>query len=135
MNEKGNRRNIAKVAFVLVLGAVAPMLDTTMTNVALNTIMNDLNSSVDIVQWVTTGYVLALGVIVLFTGWAADRFNGKKLYLVGMLIFLAGSLISGIATNIGVLIGGRLIQGAGSGDCYLFSIDVNCTCGWWEKFR
>ncbi|MCC7666329.1 MDR family MFS transporter [Liquorilactobacillus satsumensis] len=115
MNEKGNRRNIAKVAFVLVLGAIAPMLDTTMTNVALNTIMNDLNSSVDIVQWVTTGYVLALGVIVLFTGWAADRFNGKKLYLVGMLIFLAGSLISGIATNIGVLIGGRLIQGAGSG--------------------
>ncbi|WP_338417445.1 MFS transporter, partial [Oenococcus oeni] len=98
-----------------MLGAIAPMLDTTMTNVAINTIMNDLNSSVDVVQWVTTGYILSLGITVLFTGWASDRFSGKNLYIAGIILFLIGSIFSGIASNIDILIIGRLIQGAGSG--------------------
>ncbi|MDN6968012.1 multidrug efflux MFS transporter [Oenococcus sp. UCMA 17063] len=115
MNKENNRHEIVKIAFILILGAIAPMLDTTMTNVAINTIMNDLNSSVDIVQWVTTGYILSLGITVLFTGWAADRFSGKNLYIAGIILFLIGSIFSGIASNIDILIIGRLIQGAGSG--------------------
>lgn len=115
MSKNKKQFSIASVAFILVLGALAPMLDTTMTNVAINTIMNDLHSSVNMVQWVTTGYVLALGLCVLITGWAIERLSGKTLYFIGITIFLVGSIISGMANSITVLIIGRLIQGAGSG--------------------
>lgn len=109
------QENFTSTAMVLVLGAIAPMLDSTMTNVAINTIMRELHSSVDLVQWVTTGYVLALGIMVLFTGWAVERFAGKPLYLLGTVVFLAGSLLSGSAGDITMLLIGRLIQGAGAG--------------------
>ncbi|KRL05135.1 MDR family MFS transporter [Liquorilactobacillus oeni] len=109
------KNSLASIAFVLIFGAIAPMLDTTMTNIAINTIMDDLNTSVGTAQWVTTGYVLTLGIVILFTGWAVDKFDGKKLYINGLLIFLVGSIISGIANNITILMIGRMIQGAGSG--------------------
>lgn len=113
--QKEKPRSVISVAIVLVLGALAPMLDTTMTNVAINTIMNDLHSSVDMVQWVSTGYVLALGLCVLITGWAVEKISGKTLYFIGIIVFLIGSIISGMANSIQILIIGRLIQGAGSG--------------------
>lgn len=109
------KNSLAKIAMILIVGAVAPMLDTTMTNIAISTIMNDLNATVSAAQWVTTGYVLMLGIVILFTGWAVDKFSGKKLYIAGLLLFLAGSIVSGMATNIPILMLGRLIQGAGSG--------------------
>ena len=52
------------IALILVLAAIAPMLDTTMTNVAVNTIMKDFGASVESIQWVSTAYVLALGIVV-----------------------------------------------------------------------
>ena len=107
--------SVVKVAILLVIGAIAPMLDTTMTNVAINTIMKDLNSSVNMVQWVTTSYILALGIVVPIAGWMVDHFSGKKIYLTSLLVFLIGSIISGISTDIKMLIIGRIIQGAGAG--------------------
>ncbi|WP_125762783.1 MDR family MFS transporter [Companilactobacillus hulinensis] len=107
--------SVVKVAILLVIGAIAPMLDTTMTNVAINTIMKDLNSSVNMVQWVTTSYILALGIVVPIAGWMVDHFSGKKIYLTSLLVFLIGSIISGVSTDINMLIIGRIIQGAGAG--------------------
>lgn len=114
MTEK-KERSFTSIATILVLGAIAPMLDSTVTNVGINTIMNSLHSSVNTIQWVTTAYVLALGIMVLFTGWAADRFSGKTLYIAGLSVFLAGSIISGVAGSVTVLLVGRIIQGAGAG--------------------
>lgn len=114
MTEK-KERSFTSIATILVLGAIAPMLDSTVTNVGINTIMNALHSSVNTIQWVTTAYVLALGIMVLFTGWAADRFSGKTLYIAGLSVFLAGSIISGVAGSVTVLLVGRIIQGAGAG--------------------
>jgi len=91
------------------------MLDTTMTNVAINTIMHDLNSTVDHVQWVTTSYILALGIVVPITGWASEHFSGKALYISGLVAFVLGSIVSGLATSINLLIIGRIIQGAAAG--------------------
>lgn len=82
MTEK-KERSFTSIATILVLGAIAPMLDSTVMNVGINTIMTALHSSVNTIQWVTTAYVLALGIMVLFTGWAADRFSGKSLYVAG----------------------------------------------------
>lgn len=110
-----DHRSVVKVAIILVLGAIAPMLDTTMTNVAINTIMKDLHSSVNLVQWITTSYILALGIVVPIAGWAVDHYSGKKIYLSALFVFLTGSIISGLATDINLLIIGRIIQGAGAG--------------------
>lgn len=110
-----NRSSVVKVAIILVFGAIAPMLDTTMTNVAINTIMKNLNSSVNQVQWVTTSYILALGIFVPIAGWAVDHFSGKKIYITALLVFLLGSIVSGVSTDINLLIVGRIIQGAGAG--------------------
>ncbi|WP_125565292.1 MDR family MFS transporter [Companilactobacillus insicii] len=115
-NESSNSHaSVVKIAIILVAGAIAPMLDTTMTNVAINTIMKDLNSSVNMVQWVTTSYILALGIVVPIAGWMVDHYSGKKIYLIALSLFLFGSIISGISTSINLLILGRIIQGAGAG--------------------
>lgn len=112
--EKKNRSTIV-IALILVLGAIAPMLDSTMTNVAVNTIMKDFGASVGSIQWVSTGYVLALGIVVPIAGWAIEWFDGKKIYLCGLFLFLIGSMVAAISSSIGALIIGRVIQGVGSG--------------------
>ncbi|MFD1421585.1 MDR family MFS transporter [Lactiplantibacillus songbeiensis] len=112
---EANQSSFIKIALILVIGALAPMLDTTMTNVAINTIMHDLNSTVDHVQWVTTSYILALGIVVPITGWASEHFSGKALYISGLIAFVLGSIVSGLATSINLLIMGRIIQGAAAG--------------------
>lgn len=103
------------IALILILGAIAPMLDSTMTNVAVNTIMKDFGASVESIQWISTGYVLALGIIVPIAGWAMEWVDGKKLYLYGLLLFLIGSIVAAVSSSIGVLIAGRVLQGIGSG--------------------
>ncbi|MFJ5788470.1 MDR family MFS transporter [Lysinibacillus sp. NPDC097162] len=108
-------KSLIGIAFVLVLGALAPMLDTTMTNIAVDVMMKDLNATVDSIQWVSTSYVLALGIAVPIAGWAIDYFEGKKLYLFGLLIFLIGSIIASVSSSVDLLIAGRVVQGLGSG--------------------
>lgn len=113
--EEKRIKSTVVIALILVLGAIAPMLDSTMTNVAVNTIMKDFSTGVGNIQWVSTGYVLALGIIVPIAGWAIEWFDGKKLYLCGLLFFLIGSIVAAMSSSIGVLIIGRVIQGVGSG--------------------
>lgn len=113
--EEKRIKSTVVIALVLVLGAIAPMLDSTMTNVAVNTIMKDFSAGVGNIQWVSTGYVLALGIIVPIAGWAIEWFDGKKLYLCGLLFFLIGSIVAAMSSSIAVLITGRVIQGVGSG--------------------
>jgi len=106
---------VLKVAIILVIGSLAPLLDSTMVNVAIKTIAGDLKSTVSAIQWVITGYVLAMGIAVPISGWAANRFGGKHLYLFSLILFLAGSVLSSMSWNIESLIGFRLLQGVGAG--------------------
>lgn len=115
MSTQKSQQNITQIALFLVIGAIAPLLDTTMTNVALDTIMKSLHVSVNAVQWITTSYVLALGITVPVTGWATNWFDGKRLYLGALIVFLLGSLLSSWATTLPVLISGRIIQGVAAG--------------------
>lgn len=78
MTNTATKSSVMKSALILVLGAFVAMLDTTMTNIGINTILNDLHSTVNTMQWVTTAYVLALGLTVAFAGWLIDAFSGKK---------------------------------------------------------
>jgi EmrB/QacA subfamily drug resistance transporter len=106
---------VVKMAVILVIGALAPLLDSTMVNVAIKTIVGDLKSTISVVQWVTTGYVLAMGIAVPVSGWATSRFGGKRVYMFSLLLFFIGSLLSSLAWNIDCLIVFRFLQGLGAG--------------------
>ncbi len=106
---------VLKVAAILLIGMLAPLLDTTMVNVAIKTITGDLKSTIAVVQWISTGYVLAMGIAVPVSGWAINRFGGKRLYMFSLGIFLTGSIFASRAWNIESLICFTVLQGAGAG--------------------
>ena len=106
---------LRRLIWILVLGALAPALDTTIVNVALDTLGRALHSSIATSQWTITGYLLAMGMAMPVTGWLAERFGGKRMWLCSLTLFLAGSALSGAAWNAPSLIVFRVIQGAGAG--------------------
>jgi EmrB/QacA subfamily drug resistance transporter len=112
---------VLKVAGVVVLGAIMSILDITVVNVALPTFQNVFAGSPDkpiaysTVAWTVTAYTLSLATIIPLTGWAADRFGTKRLYMLALVLFTAGSALCAAATSIGMLIGFRAIQGLGGG--------------------
>ncbi|WMT39339.1 MFS transporter [Paenibacillus sp. D2_2] len=108
-------KELVHMAFILVLGAIAPMLDTTMVNIAVNQFAYDFHTSLNTIQWVITGYVLATAIAVPFSGWLINRFDGKHIYLAAELLFLISSVLSGASWSIGSLIAFRLIQGFSAG--------------------
>lgn len=116
-NETTNKvpNSIMKVAWILVLGALAPLLDSTMVNIAINNLVKSLNSSVATVQWTVTGYVLATGIAVPFSSWLLNKFDGKSVFLAGEILFGIGSILSALAPNIQFLIAARLVQGFAGG--------------------
>jgi EmrB/QacA subfamily drug resistance transporter len=103
------------VAMCVVLGAIMSILDVTVVNVAINTLATDFDTSLATIQWVSTGYTLALATVIPLTGWGADRFGTKRLYIMSIVLFVAGSVLSGLAWNTGSLIGFRVLQGFGGG--------------------
>lgn len=107
--------SVTQMALILVLGLMAPMLDTTMTNIGLNTILKDLDATVNTVQWVTTAYVLALGLAVPIAGWLVNQISGRLLMEISLIAFLLGSVMSGMATSLTWLLIGRIVQGAAAG--------------------
>ena len=108
-------RAVLKLAAVLVLGALAPLLDSTIVTVAIHTLGAELHAPVSTVQWVSTAYLLALAMAIPITGWSANRFGAKRMWIVALALFLAGSMLCGVAWNIGSLIAFRVIQGIGGG--------------------
>ena len=85
------------IAGVVILGMIMSILDTTIVNVALHTLSHDLHSTISQVQWVITGYLLSLAAVIPVTGWAARRFGAKRVYLISLVLFTAGSALCGLA--------------------------------------
>jgi EmrB/QacA subfamily drug resistance transporter len=113
--QEGLDRKVLAVAGVVVLGAVMSILDTTVVNVAINTLARDFDTSLSTIQWVVTGYTLALATVIPLTGWGADRFGTKRLYMISIALFIAGSALSGLAWSAETLIAFRVLQGLGGG--------------------
>ncbi|HET9123630.1 MAG TPA: DHA2 family efflux MFS transporter permease subunit [Solirubrobacteraceae bacterium] len=113
--DEGLDRETLVVAAVVMLGAIMSILDTTVVNVAIDHLAVVFNSSLTTIQWVVTGYTLSLAAVIPATGWAADRFGTKRLYLASLVLFTAGSVLSGIAWSAGSLIVFRVLQGLGGG--------------------
>ncbi|TWH01964.1 EmrB/QacA subfamily drug resistance transporter [Nocardioides sp. J9] len=106
---------VLKVALVVVLGAIMSILDITVVSVALPTFREEFDASLATVAWTMTAYTLALATVIPMTGWAADRFGTKRLYLVALLLFTAGSALCALADSVGMLILFRVLQGLGGG--------------------
>ncbi|MFC6807477.1 hypothetical protein ACFQEP_01375 [Lactococcus lactis subsp. hordniae] len=71
-------KELTRNAWILVVVAIAPMLDSTMVNIAINKLQSDLHTSLDMIQWAITGYVLALTVAVPVCGYVVNHIDGKK---------------------------------------------------------
>ena len=108
-------KEVTRTAWVLVIGALAPMLDSTMVNIAINKLQTDLNTSLNMIQWAITGYVLALAVAVPVCGYMVNHFNGKKVLQWSVIAFGAFSFLSGQAWNIESFIAFRAVQGLSAG--------------------
>ncbi|KGN39970.1 DHA2 family efflux MFS transporter permease subunit [Knoellia aerolata] len=111
---------VLKIAGVVVLGAIMSILDITVVNVALPDLQTTFTGEdnplpYSTVAWTVTAYTLALATVIPLTGWAADRFGTKRLYMLALLLFTAGSLLCAAATSINMLILFRVVQGLGGG--------------------
>ncbi|HWD84470.1 MAG TPA: DHA2 family efflux MFS transporter permease subunit [Solirubrobacteraceae bacterium] len=106
---------IWRISFVVVIGSIMSILDTTIVNVALDTLSRELHSPISQIQWVVTGYMLALAAVIPVTGWAARRVGAKRVYLTSLVLFTLGSALCGLATSPSELIIFRVLQGLGGG--------------------
>jgi EmrB/QacA subfamily drug resistance transporter len=107
--------HVWRVASVVILGSIMSILDTTIVNVALETLGRELHSTLADIQWVITAYMLALAAVIPVTGWAARRFGPRRLYLLSLVLFTAGSVLCGFAGSTTQLILFRVLQGIGGG--------------------
>jgi EmrB/QacA subfamily drug resistance transporter len=100
---------------VVVLGTIMAILDTTIVAVALRTLSIDFHSSVSTIQWITTGYLLSLAVVIPVSGWAIHRLGAKRVYMTSLALFVLGSLLCSFAWSATSLIIFRVLQGLGGG--------------------
>src|ERR1700685_4038283 len=101
---------------ILVIACLAQfmvVLDNTIVNVALPSIQRGLHFSPANLQWVINGYTLIFGGFLLLGGRAADLLGRKRLFVAGVILFSAASLLNGLAQSCGILIAGRMLQGLG----------------------
>lgn len=106
---------LLSIAGVCVVGAMPSLLDTTVLAVAQRTFISQFHSTQAIVAWTLTGYTLALAAVIPLTGWAADRFGTKRLFMGSIVLFTAGSSLCAMASSIPLLVFFRVLQGLGGG--------------------
>lgn len=104
-----------RTVWAVLVGAMAVMFDTTIVAVALPTLVTDLHTSLATVQWVATGYLLALGVTIPVAGWAQRALGTRRLWLAALAVFGVGSVLSSLAWSASSLIAFRVVQGVGGG--------------------
>ncbi len=104
-----------KILISVIFGIFMVILDTTVVNVAFQTLRAEFGASLNDSQWIISIYVLALGISTPLSAFLADRFGMKRVYLVGLSIFIVGSFLSGISPTLGFMIAARALQGFGGG--------------------
>jgi EmrB/QacA subfamily drug resistance transporter len=98
--------------FVVCLGQLMIILDTTIVNVALPSIQADLHFSQSSLTWVVDGYLITFGSLLLLAGRLGDLFGRKRIFLLGVAAFVAASMLCGLAPSGGALVLARFLQGA-----------------------
>jgi EmrB/QacA subfamily drug resistance transporter len=106
---------LVRLALAILVGVIAAILDLTIVNVAIDTLQHRLHTSVATIQWVNTGYLLAVATTIPVSGWVFERFGGRRPWLIALTVFAVGSALSGLAWSAGSLIAFRVLQGVGGG--------------------
>ena len=116
MQETLNQRPTSKWwAYTAIgLGTFTSVVDHGSVVVALPTIAKHFGTDIPTVQWVLVGYILAISALLLPIGRLSDIVGRKRVYIGGFVIFLLGAAVAGSAPNVGIMIVGRIIQGAGA---------------------
>jgi EmrB/QacA subfamily drug resistance transporter len=108
-------RSILAPLIAIILGTFMVILDNTVVNVALPQLGRVFNTDLTLLQWVITAYFLAQAAVIPLAGWLSDRFGAKRIYLISIVLFTAGSALCGMATTGEMLVATRVIQGLGGG--------------------
>src|SRR5918997_920726 len=106
-------RNRWIALYVLCTGVLMIVLDVTVVNVALPSIQDDLGFSQSSLAWAVNAYLIAFGGLLLLAGRFGDLIGRKRMFLTGLTVFTLASLLCGLATSQGLLIGARFLQGLG----------------------
>src|SRR5215468_10039762 len=106
---------LLKLAGVVVLGALVMQLDATMTTIATSTLLDEFRVPLSTLQWVGTGYLLAMAAVIPLAAWSMERFGGRAVWIFSLLAFLVGSVLCGVSWSIPALIAARVVQGLGGG--------------------
>ncbi|MYS95417.1 MULTISPECIES: MDR family MFS transporter [Streptomyces] len=106
---------LRRLTYTLIVGALAVIFDTTIMSVAIDSLVGQLHTSLATIQWVTTAYLLALSATMPTVGWAQSVLGGKRLWILALGLFLAGSMLCAAAWNAPSLIAFRVLQGIGGG--------------------
>src|SRR5687768_18537003 len=102
------------VIALLVGSAFVMILNETIMSVALPALIADLSVTVSTAQWLTSGFLLTMAVVIPITGFLLQRFPPRRVYLASMLLFSTGTLVSALAPGFPVLLAGRIVQAAGT---------------------
>src|SRR5262245_26497096 len=97
--------------YVLCAGVLMIVLDATIVNVALPSIQSDLGFSQSSLAWVVNAYLIAFGGLLLLAGRLGDLIGRRRIFLLGLAVFTAASLLCGIAQSQAMLVGARFLQG------------------------
>src|SRR3984885_1312930 len=90
---------VRKALAALIVGGIAAILDSTMVTLALHTLVIKLHSTYATIQWVTTGYLLAMTIAIPTTGWAESRWGGKRIWMSALLLFVFASVLCAVSWN------------------------------------
>jgi len=108
-------REQLRIGSALALGSFMVMLDTTVVSIATRTLAVRFGSGLTTVAWVSTAYLLTLSLVIPLSGWAMERYGGKKVWLTAVAAFCLGSVLCGAAWSIGSLVAFRIVQGLSGG--------------------
>jgi len=108
-------QSTGRLLAALIVGGLMAILDTTVVALGLHTLTVQLNAPISTIQWVSTGYLLALAIAIPFVSWAQARVGGKRLWLFALCVFVLGSILCACAWNAESLVAFRILQGLGAG--------------------
>lgn len=109
-----DRRTSDRIIWLLLAASFVVILNETIMGVALPTLMIDLSINAPTVQWVTTGFMLTMAVVIPMTGWLQERLRTTTVFTLAMTLFSIGTLIGAIAPSFPVLLGARIVQACGT---------------------
>ncbi|WP_160672172.1 DHA2 family efflux MFS transporter permease subunit [Clostridium sp. C8-1-8] len=113
--DKHDERYMWLCLAVIVVGTFMAILDSSIVNVAIPKMMTIFGAAESQIEWVLTGYMLTMSIVIPLTGYLTDRFGGKNIYVFALIIFTIGSALCGLATSTNTMIAARVVQAIGGG--------------------